>query len=322
MSQLHPSTEFALTRLDAIIENVETRLQGKPDAIRLALVALVGRGHVLIEDVPGVGKTLLARSLAESLGCTWRRIQFTPDLLPSDLIGVNVFDPETRAFSFHPGPVFSNILLADEVNRASPKTQSALLEAMEESQVSVDGKTYGLREPFVVLATQNPLEHEGTYPLPESQLDRFLVRMSIGYPSREASLRMLEMHAESGEEMTSALSAIVGPEDVIALREVADACYVAPSIKEYVLDITESTRQVPEIDLGVSPRGSLHLLRACRAAAVLAGRHFVIPDDVKWVANAVLEHRIVLTPEAQMRGVQSAEVLAGVLHAVPVPVGQ
>lgn len=321
MSQLHPSTEFAETRLNAIVENVESRLQGKPEAVRLALVALVGRGHVLIEDVPGVGKTLLARSLAESLGCTWRRIQFTPDLLPSDLIGINVYDPEARDFTFHPGPVFSNILLADEVNRASPKTQSALLEAMEESQVSVDGHTYRLRQPFVVLATQNPLEHEGTYPLPESQLDRFLVRMSLGYPSRDASLRMLEVHADGPDE-TTPLAAVVGPEDVIALREVADACYVAPSIKEYVLDITETTRQVPEIRLGASPRGSLHLLRAARAAAVLAARHYVIPDDVKWVTSPVLEHRIVLAPEAQMRGVSPAEVLAGVLHAIPAPVGQ
>lgn len=321
MTQTDNVAAFTRARVDSIRGNVERVLQGKQDAIRLCLVALLSAGHVLIEDVPGVGKTLLARSLAESLGCQWRRVQFTPDLLPADLVGVNMWDPEAREFSFHPGPVFANVLLADEVNRASPKTQSALLECMEEAQVSVDGTTFPLARPFLVIATQNPFEHEGTYPLPESQLDRFLVRVTMGYPSRDAALRMLEIHTDHGDNQQR-LGPVSNPTDVIALADIADACYVAAPIKEYVLDIGDATRRDPDVALGISPRGCVHLIRAAKAAATLAGRNYVVPDDVKWLAGAVLEHRLALNPEAQIRGVRSADVLARILEAVPVASGR
>lgn len=315
-----PRTEAAHDTLAAIRGNVERNLQGKPEAIGLALVAILAGGHLLIEDVPGVGKTMLAKSLAESLGCTWRRVQFTPDLLPTDLVGVNIYDAASKEFRFHPGPVFANLLLADEVNRASPKTQSALLESMEEQQVSIDGRTYRLSDPFMVLATQNPFEHEGTYPLPESQLDRFLLRLSMGYPSRDAALRMLELHADANRDRSEPLPSVTTPDEVRDLVKVTDEVYVAPAVREYVLDVVEATRTAPDVALGVSPRGCLHLLRASRAAAVLAGRNYVVPDDVKWLAHPVLEHRIALTPEAEVRGASAASVLSSVLESVPVPI--
>lgn len=315
-----PRTEAAHDTLAAIRANVERNLQGKPEAIGLALVAILAGGHLLIEDVPGVGKTMLAKSLAESLGCTWRRVQFTPDLLPTDLVGVNIYDAATKEFRFHPGPVFANLLLADEVNRASPKTQSALLESMEEQQVSVDGRTYRLSDPFMVLATQNPFEHEGTYPLPESQLDRFLLRLSMGYPSRDAALRMLELHADATRDRAEALPSVTTPDEVRELVKVTDEVYVAAAVREYILEVVEATRTQPDVALGVSPRGCLHLLRASRAAAVLAGRNYVVPDDVKWLAHPVLEHRIALTPEAEVRGATAASALSAVLTSVAVPV--
>ncbi|MBX7161152.1 MAG: MoxR family ATPase [Acidimicrobiia bacterium] len=321
MTQTDNVAAFTRARIDSIRGNVERVLQGKQDAIRLCLVALLAGGHVLIEDVPGVGKTLLARSLAESLGCQWRRVQFTPDLLPADLVGVNMWDPDVREFTFHPGPVFANVLLADEVNRASPKTQSALLECMEEAQVTVDATTFPLAKPFLVIATQNPFEHEGTYPLPESQLDRFLVRVAMGYPSRDAALRMLEVHTDGAEDHHH-IGPVSNPADVIALAEIADACYVAPPIKEYVLDIGDATRADPEVALGVSPRGCVHLIRAAKAAATLAGRNYVVPDDIKWLAGPVLEHRLALVPEAQIRGARAGDVLARVLESVPVTTGR
>ncbi len=305
---------FAAPRIEQICNNIERVLQGKTDAIKFVLVALVANGHVLIEDVPGVGKTLLAKSVADSIGSTWRRIQFTSDLLPSDLLGVNVFDQNTGEFSFHPGAVFTNVLLADEVNRASPKTQSALLECMEERQITIDGRMYGLRDPFVVIATQNPLEHEGTYPLPESQLDRFLMRISMGYPAREASMEMLEKHVDDTD---ADLKPVVSLEDVIALQQISNGCFVADPLKEYVLDLGEATRYATDVQLGISPRGCIHLLRAAKAAATLSGRHYVIPDDIKQLAHPVFEHRLVLAPEAEIRGVTAGEVLAGVLDAVP-----
>lgn len=307
----------AHSRIEAVSAQVDRVLLGKPEVVRLALVAMVAGGHVLIEDVPGVGKTLLAKTLARSVGCTWRRIQFTPDLLPSDVLGVSVFDRNTSEFVFRPGPVFANILLADEVNRASPRTQSALLECMEEQQVTVDGRTYPLPPPFCVLATQNPLEHEGTHPLPESQLDRFLLRLEIGYPSRNATLAMLDVHgngAGPGEVPAAAI-----PGDVLTLAASAGACYVAPQIREYVVDLAELTRATPDLSLGVSPRACLHLLRASRANAVLVGRDYVLPDDVKVVAHPVLEHRLVLSAAAALQGVTVRDVLAAVLAALPVP---
>jgi MoxR-like ATPase len=317
MTAQDSATTLARARLDAIRSNIERVLAGKQDAVALSLVALLASGHILIEDVPGVGKTLLAKSLAESFGCTWRRIQFTPDLLPTDVVGVSVFDPARGEFTFHPGAVFSNVLLADEVNRASPKTQSALLECMEESQVSVDGRTYRLSKPFIVIATQNPFEHEGTYPLPESQLDRFLLRVSMGYPGRDAALRMLDVHG-NGKPIES-LDAVATAADILAIQDVSSRCYVAAPVKEYVLDLAEASRLDNDVALGVSPRGCLHLLRAAKAAAVLAGRHYVVPDDVKWLAHPVLEHRILLTPDAEIRGVTPGAVLAGILDSVRVP---
>jgi len=318
MTQTDNVTAFTRARVDGIRANVERVLQGKQEAIRLALVALLAGGHVLIEDVPGVGKTLLAKSLAESLGCQWRRVQFTPDLLPTDLVGVNMWDPEAHEFTFHPGPVFANVLLADEVNRASPKTQSALLECMEEAQVSIDGHTYALAQPFLVIATQNPFEHEGTYPLPESQLDRFLVRIHMGYPNRDAAMRMLDVHTDGGDHHAK-LGPVSNPQDIIALADITDSCYVAPAVKEYVLDIGDATRHDPDVALGVSPRGCVHLVRAAKAAATLAGRNYVVPDDVKWLAHPVLAHRLALTPEAQIRGVAAADVVHRTLDSVPLP---
>ncbi len=308
---------YAHARMEGVCTQVERVLIGKPDVVRLALVAMIAGGHVLIEDVPGVGKTLLAKTLARSVGCTWRRIQFTPDLLPSDVLGVSVFDRNTSEFVFRPGPVFANILLSDEVNRASPRTQSALLECMEERQVTVDGRTYPLPPPFCVLATQNPLEHEGTHPLPESQLDRFLLRLEVGYPSRNATLAMLEVHGNGATPED--VPAVGTPRDVLTLAAAADACYVAPQIREYVVDLAELTRATPDLSLGVSPRACLHLLRASRASAVLAARDYVLPDDVKAIAHPVLEHRLVLSAAAALAGVTVRDVLSAVLNALPVP---
>jgi MoxR-like ATPase len=310
---------FAST-FDAIVANIERVIQGKDDAIRLALVCLVAEGHLLIEDVPGVGKTSLAKALAASLGCEWHRIQFTPDLLPSDVTGVNVYSRAKGTFEFRPGGIFANIVLGDEINRASPKTQSALLEAMEERQVTVDATTYLLPNPFMVIATQNPIEHEGTYPLPESQLDRFLMRIRMGYPDRKAELEMLDTHAT--ETTFEELDAVSGPRDVEAMTTVARAVHVAPSIKAYLVDLADATRNHPNLALGISPRAVLAMQRAGRARAAALGREFVTPDDVKALAGPLLEHRLMLTPEAALGGLGPAEVLEEVLGSVAVPTGR
>jgi MoxR-like ATPase len=303
---------------DAIVDNVAVVVQGKDDAIRLALICLMAEGHLLIEDVPGVGKTSLAKAVAASLDCTWGRIQFTPDLLPSDVTGVSIYNRATGAFEFRSGGIFANLVLADEINRASPKTQSALLEAMEEHQVTVDGTTYELPPPFMVIATQNPVEHEGTYPLPESQLDRFLMRIAMGYPARAAEIAILDTHARSAPPMDR-IGAVASADDVADMVAMAHAVHVAPSLKGYIVDLAAASRRHPSLALGVSPRAALGLLRAARARAASLGREYVVPDDLKGLAGPVLEHRLALSPEAQLRGATRAGVLHEVLGSVAIP---
>ncbi len=303
-----------------IAANISRVVHGKPDVVRLALVVLLAEGHLLIEDVPGVGKTTLAKALAGSIDASVRRIQFTPDLLPSDVTGVAIYDQESREFEFKPGAVFANVVVADEINRASPKTQSALLECMEERQVTVDGVSYELARPFLVMATQNPIEMEGTYPLPEAQRDRFTARVSMGYPDRDAELAMLDDRAT-----TDPLAALTPVADAAMVRLLVDAVgrlHVSDAVRRYVVSLVEASRRSPDLRLGASPRAGLQLLRAARAAAALAGRDHVLPDDVQAMASAVLAHRLLLTPEAAL-GRQSAEqVVEALLSAVPVPRGR
>jgi MoxR-like ATPase len=303
---------------NALLANVERVIQGKTDPVRLALLCLLAEGHLLIEDVPGVGKTSLAKSIARSISGTWHRIQFTPDLLPSDVLGVSVWNRATAQFEFRPGGVFANVVLADEINRASPKTQSALLEAMEERQVTVDVRTYRLPPPFVVIATQNPIELEGTYPLPEAQLDRFLMRIPMGYPDRRAEVAILETQG-AGRHRPEDLDAVAGADEIAAAAEAVTQVHVAPALAEYIVDVVEATRARTDLLLGVSPRGALALQRAARALAASVGRDYVVPDDVKWLAPAVLEHRLILAPDAELHGVTQSDVVRDVLSRVPVP---
>ena len=314
-----PSTDAFTDVFERIAQNVGQVLQGKPDVIELVLFCLVAEGHLLIEDVPGVGKTSLAKALATSLDCRWGRIQFTPDLLPTDVVGGTVWNRGTSRFEFRPGAVFANLVLSDEINRASPKTQSALLECMEERQVTVDGTTYGLEQPFMVIATQNPIEHEGTYPLPESQLDRFLMRVAIGYPARESELEILD--TQGGDSVLQQLRPVASAADVLALSQTARDIHVAPSLKTYLVDLAETTRRHPALALGMSPRATLALQRVARVRAAVNGREYVVPDDIKALAPPVLAHRLVLTPEAAMQGLRSSEVVDDVLRHVPVPSG-
>jgi MoxR-like ATPase len=307
---------FAAT-FEAIATNVERVVQGKPEVIELALLCLVAEGHLLIEDVPGVGKTSLAKALAASIDCRWARIQFTPDLLPSDVVGVTVFNRSSSDFEFRPGVVFANLVLGDEINRASPKTQSALLEAMEERQVTVDGHTHLLEAPFMVIATQNPIEHEGTYPLPDSQLDRFLMRVTVGYPARSAELDILETHA--GETIVDELQPVATAKDVLAMTMAARDIHVAPSLKGYLVDLADASRRHPSLALGMSPRATLALQKAARARAAASGRTYVVPDDIKDLAGPVLSHRFVLTPESSMQGADAGDVVDDILRKVPVP---
>jgi MoxR-like ATPase len=303
---------------DRLAAQVEQILRGKRRAVHLALVCLFAEGHLLIEDVPGVGKTSLAKAIAHSIGGEWRRIQFTPDLLPSDVTGVSVWDRQKSDFEFRPGGVFANIVLADEINRASPKTQSALLEAMEERQVTVDAATHRLLPPFMVIATQNPIELEGTYPLPEAQLDRFLMRLRIGYPERDAELAILDAHSE-GDLSPDLLEPVTDAETIAGWTTELTRLHVAPELKRYIIDLVDATRHHRDLMLGVSPRGAIGLQRAARALAASLGRSYVVPDDVKALAPAVLEHRVVLSPEAQLRGVAPSAVIGSVLDAVAVP---
>ena len=304
-------------RFDAVAGNIERVIQGKREAVDLIVMSMLAEGHVLIEDVPGVGKTLLTKSLARSIHCGFTRIQFTPDLLPSDITGVSVWDRERSTFVFRAGPVFTNIVLGDEINRASPKTQAALLEAMEEHQVTVDGTTRDLPAPFMVIATQNPIEHEGTYPLPESQLDRFMMRVIMGYPSRAKELEILETHGRSSS--FTDLEPVVSADDVLRMIDVARRVHVSEPVKEYLVDIVEATRHDPDLLLGASPRATLYLQRAARTRAAIAGRGYVTPDDVKAMLRPVLTHRLILRPEAQMRGTGIDEILDGIAAGVPVP---
>ena len=305
-------------RFRRIHANVDHVVQGKSREVWLALVSLLAEGHLLIEDVPGVGKTMLAKAMARSIDCSFRRIQFTPDLLPTDVTGVNVYNQERGDFEFKPGAVFANIVLGDEINRASPKTQSALLESMEERQVTVDAVTYQLGVPFMVIATQNPIEHEGTYPLPESQLDRFMIRLSIGYPSPEAEAGILATHGVSSslEDIGPVTDALGVSEMISAVRQV----HVADALRRYVVDLTGATRSHPDLYLGASPRASIMLLRAARAMAASSGRDYVIPDDVKTLAVPVLAHRVIPAAEASMAGRTTQTVLSELLQEVPVPV--
>ncbi len=300
-------------------DNISRVIVGKRDTIELTLIALVSQGHLLIEDVPGVGKTMLARSLARSLDCSFGRIQFTPDMLPSDLTGVSIFDPAAREFEFKPGPLMAQIVLADEINRATPKTQSALLEAMEERQITVDGRTHPLPRPFMVLATQNPIEYEGTFALPEAQLDRFMLRVSLGYPDWRQEIEILDR--QQHQHPITTLEPVVEVAELLAAQEAIKEVYVAPPVKEYISRIMMQTRHHTDLYLGGSPRGSLTLYRAGQARAALRGREYVLPDDIKALAVPALAHRIILKPGARMRNLMTASILEEILQGLPVPEG-
>jgi MoxR-like ATPase len=302
---------------ERLCRNVERVLVGKRSVAQLAIVALLCEGHLLIEDVPGIGKTTLARALARSIGGTFRRVQCTPDLLPSDVTGVSVFDQRTAQFEFRPGPIFANVLLADEINRATPRTQSAVLEAMQEAQVSVDGVTRPLPRPFVVLATQNPVELEGTFPLPEAQLDRFLIRLSLGYPSQDDEEALVSRGATATAEV---LGAVVSPEEVLEAIAESDRVRLHDDVRRYLVQVTRATRGDQDVRLGASPRATLALYRASQAWAAMQGRDFVVPDDVKSLAVPVLAHRLIASLEARLRGRDAASIVQGILDSVPVPV--
>ncbi|WP_256104406.1 AAA family ATPase [Streptomyces sp. ODS05-4] len=305
------------TTADRIRRSVESVIEGKPEVVRLSLTVLLAEGHLLIEDVPGVGKTMLAKALARSVDCSVRRIQFTPDLLPSDITGVSIFDQQRRDFEFKPGAIFSQIVIGDEINRASPKTQSALLESMEERQVTIDGQSYELPSPFMVVATQNPVEMEGTYPLPEAQRDRFMARVSIGYPSAEAELRMLDVHGSVSP--LDDLQPVAHAHEVLKLVEAVRAVHVAEAVRRYAVELVSATRTHPDLRLGASPRATLHLLRAAKAAAALDGREYALPDDVQALAVAVLAHRLLPTAQAQLNRRTAEQVVHDLVQRTPVP---
>jgi MoxR-like ATPase len=313
-----PGVRDAALRIGANIEQV---IEGKRSSVMLGLAVLLAEGHLLIEDVPGVGKTKFAKALARSIDCSVRRVQFTPDLLPSDITGVSVYNAEDRDFEFKPGPVFANIVVGDEINRASPKTQAALLECMEEQQVTVDGVTYRLESPFMVLATQNPIDMEGTYPLPEAQRDRFTARISMGYPDRRAEIAMLGEHA--AVDPLDSLQPVSDATEVRALIQAVRSVYVSDSIKAYAVDLAEATRRATEVRLGASPRATLQLLRASKAWAALSGREYVIPDDVQYLLSPVLGHRLLLTAEAHVAGRTASDILdrIGRSTSIPAPAG-
>lgn len=308
---------LAAEAIAALVANIERVIVGKRETVERTVVALISGGHVLIEDVPGVGKTMLARSLALSIGGQFQRIQFTPDLLPTDVTGISVYDQSTQRFEFRKGPVFANILLADEINRAGPRTQSALLEAMEEHQVTQDGVTYPLPDPFMVIATENPIEYEGVYPLPESQLDRFLLRLELGYPSREEEKTVVKRQLIA--HPVEALEPVASSAEVARVNQVVRACHVAEDVYNYALDIIQATRESESLRLGASPRGTLGLIRCAQALATLRGRDFVSPDEIKELAPSVLAHRVILRPEARMSGQTANDMILRILDRVRVP---
>lgn len=302
-----------------LLGNLEQVIVGKRQVLELALIGLLCQGHILIEDVPGVGKTMLARSLARSLGCTFNRIQFTPDMLPSDVTGVSIFNQMTRDFEYRPGPIMAQIVLADEINRATPKTQSSLLEAMEEHQVTVDGVTHTLPAPFLVLGTQNPIEYEGTFPLPEAQLDRFLLRIRLGYPSLDDEIKII-----GDQQFTHPINQIqpvISLEELRQMEEAVKQVFVSPAVKRYIVDLTRATRENQDVYLGASPRGSLGLARSGQARAAIQGRDYVLPDDIKALAEFVLAHRIVINPAARLKNLTAAQIVKEILHSLPVSGG-
>lgn len=302
---------------ERIIDNVSQVIIGKRNEIRLTMLGLLCQGHILIEDVPGVGKTMLARALARSIGASFSRIQFTPDMLPSDVTGVSVFNQQTREFEFRPGPIMSQIVLTDEINRATPKTQAALLEAMEERQITVDGHTYALEEPFLVIATQNPIEYEGTFPLPEAQLDRFMLRIRLGYPSPQEEIAMLD--SQQYQHPLIGLTQVVSVEELLAAQRAVRDVYLNHDIKSYIVNLVTMTRQHPDVYLGASPRGALALYRAAQARAAVIGRDYVIPDDIKALAEPTLAHRIIVGPNARIKNISASSIVHSLLAVVPVP---
>ena len=304
--------------IESVINEVKKAVVGKDDVLRKVMLTLMSNGHILIEDYPGLAKTLIAKYFSKALGCEFKRIQFTPDLLPMDILGSFIFNRESMDFKFVKGPIFTNILLADEINRAPPKTQSALLEAMQEYQVTIEGETMKLNMPFIVIATQNPIEFEGTYPLPEAQLDRFLSKISIGYPSKEFELEMLENRKKSGTDYIE-INNVINREKLLEIQRAVEGVHVDRSIEDYIVEIVSRTRKNEQVDVGASPRGSLALFKLSKAMAILNGRDFVIPDDVKNIAKMALSHRIILKPEPWIRGVKPEEIIDKILSSTPVP---
>jgi len=317
MGKVESNINGARELAERIVRNVDKVMVGKTEAVRLAVIALISHGHLLIEDAPGVGKTMLARSLAKSINCSFKRLQFTPDMLPGDITGVTVFNQKSGDFEFHPGPIVAQVVLADEINRATPKVQSALLEAMEERQITVDGVTHKMPSPFHVLATQNPLEYEGTFPLPEGQLDRFLLRINIGYPSQAEEIAIIEN--QQLVHPIEQISHVVDAADVLLLQETVKKIYVDGLVKQYIVALVEATRHHPSIYLGSSPRGSLALFRAGQAMALLNGRDYVLPDDIKALAIPALAHRALLSSAGQSQGTDSRVFINEILETIPVP---
>ncbi len=309
--------EIAHNFAEKVINNVQKVIVGKRKAVEETLLALLCQGHILIEDVPGTGKTMLARAIARSIGCSFRRIQFTPDMLPSDVTGVSVFNQKTHEFEFRPGPVFAQIVLTDEINRATPKTQSALLEAMDERQVTVDGKTYLMEKPFLVLATQNPIEYEGTFPLPEAQLDRFMLRIHLGYPDKTSEVAILE--AQQFTHPITRLEQVVSHEELLTAEEAVKEVYADDLIKDYIVSLCAATRHHPDVYLGASPRGSLALYHTGQALAAIRQRDYIIPDDIKYMAESTLAHRLIISPAARIKNVDPREVIQDILSSIPVP---
>lgn len=302
---------------ERIAHSVGQVILGKRNEIRLTVLGLLSQGHILIEDIPGVGKTMMAKALSRSIGCTFSRVQFTPDMLPSDVTGVSLFNQKTREFEFRAGPIMAQIVLADEINRATPKTQAALLEAMEEHQVTVDGTSYALQEPFLILATQNPIEYEGTFPLPEAQLDRFMLRIQLGYPTPAEEITILS--SQQYEHPIQSVHQVVSVQELLAAQQAVREVYVADEVKRYILDLVTASRQHPDVYLGSSPRGSLALFRTSQARAAMAGRDYVIPDDVKALAEVTLAHRVIVGPAARIKDISSRTIIQDILASTPVP---